>query len=66
MPPQNPLLHSLRRELRASFGDHARLSKLHALVTDNINNSYGEEKAAFIKFRQEIKDALNCRAPGIS
>jgi len=65
MMSHRPELHSLRRELRAAFGDHARLSRLHAIVTDNINNSYGEEKAALLKFRQEIKDALNCRAPGL-
>lgn len=51
----------LRRELRASMGDRNRLSKLHSTVTESINRSYGEEKAELLKFRQEIKDALNCR-----
>ena len=41
--------------------DRDKLSKLHSIVTDNINNSYGEEKQLLIQFRQEIKDALNCR-----
>lgn len=62
---QNAELHNLRRELRAAFGDHARLSKLHAVVTEQIGSAYGEEKAALLKFRQEIKDALSCRAPGL-
>jgi len=50
----------LRRELRASIDDRNKLSKLHSVVTESINNSYGEEKQMLVKFRQEIKDALNC------
>lgn len=52
---------SLRRELRASMGDRDRLSRLHSIVTDSINHAYGEEKAELLKFRQEVRDALNCR-----
>lgn len=52
---------ALRRELRAAMGDRSKLSKLHSVVTDSINNTYGEEKAELIRFRQEVKDALNCR-----
>lgn len=52
---------ALRRELRAAMGDRGKLSRLHSVVTDSINNTYGEEKAELIRFRQEIKDALNCR-----
>ena len=51
----------LRRELRASMGDRNKLSKLHSVLTDSINNAYGEEKQILLKFRQEVKDALNCR-----
>lgn len=51
----------LRKELRASMGDRGRLSKLHSVVTESINRAYGEEKAELLKFRQEVKDALNCR-----
>jgi len=51
----------LRRELRAAMGDRSKLSRLHSIVTDNINRSYGEEKILLLKFRQEIKDALECR-----
>lgn len=50
-----------RRELRASMGDRNKLSKLHSVITDNINSSYGEEKQLLLKFRQEVKDVLNCR-----
>lgn len=52
---------ALRRELRAAMGDRGRLSKLHSVITDSINHAYGEEKAELVKFRQEVKDALNCR-----
>lgn len=52
---------NLRRQLRDSMGDRAKLSKLHSVLTDSINNSYGEEKQMLLKFRQEVKDALNCR-----
>jgi BMFP domain-containing protein YqiC len=52
---------AFRRELRASMGDRNKLSKLHSVVTESINNAYGEEKEIYIKFRQEVKDALNCR-----
>lgn len=51
----------LRRELRASMGDRDKLSRLHSVVTDSINSAYGEEKQLLLKFRQEVKDALNCR-----
>lgn len=53
----------IRKELRASMGDRIRLSKLHSVITENINNAYGEEKQALLKLRQEVKDALNCRLP---
>lgn len=43
------------------MGDRDKLSKLHSVLTDSINNSYGEEKQMLIKFRQEVKDALSCR-----
>lgn len=52
---------ALRRELRTSIGDRTKLSKLHTVVTDMLNQAYGEEKTALLEFRQEIKDALNCR-----
>lgn len=51
----------LRKELRASIGDHGKLTKLHAVLTETINSAYGEERQMFSKLRQEVKDALNCR-----
>ncbi|RII26054.1 MAG: hypothetical protein CXR30_16980 [Geobacter sp.] len=64
MKSLNTTIQALRRELRASIGDRGKLSKLHTIVTESINNSYGEEKEILLQFRQEIKDALNCRVPG--
>lgn len=51
----------LHRELRSSMGDRSKLSNLHSVVTDMINSAFGEEKQILVKFRLEIKDALNCR-----
>ena len=50
-----------RRELRVSIGNREKLSKLHSVVTESINGSYGEEKEMLLQLRQEIRDALNCR-----
>jgi len=54
-------IQALRRQLRASMEDRNKLTKLHSVVTENINQAYGEEKATLVKFRQEVKDALNSR-----
>ncbi|MDD5287167.1 MAG: hypothetical protein PHD54_15060 [Desulfuromonadaceae bacterium] len=51
---------ALRRELRSAMSDRKKLTKLHSIVTESINDSYGEEKEILLKFRQEVKDALNC------
>lgn len=54
-------IKDLRRELRASMGDRNKLIKFHSVLTEYINGSYGEEKEMLLKFRQEVKDAINCR-----
>lgn len=61
MSSNNISILALRRELRSSMGDRSKLSKLHSVVTEAVNDSYGEEKELLLSFRQEIKDALNCR-----
>lgn len=63
MQALNATIKTLRRELRASMGDRNKLSKLHSEVTVNINNAYGEEKEILLKFRQEVRDALNSKMP---
>jgi len=61
MASTNIAVTNLRKQLRDSMGDRDKLSKLHSVLTESINNSYGEEKQMLIKFRQEVKDALSCR-----
>lgn len=61
MTTLNMTIKALRRELRACIGDRKKLSALHSDVTDRINQAYGEEKLLLTDFRQEVKDALNCR-----
>lgn len=43
--------------------DRGKLSKLHSVVTEAVNDAYGEEKELLLAFRKEVKDALNCRVP---
>ena len=61
MTSLNATIKALRRELRASMGDRKKMSTLHSDITEKINQAYGEEKMFLIEFRQEVKDALNCR-----
>jgi len=61
MASQTIPIQIFRRELKDSMGDRAKLSKLHSVITESINNSYGEEKALLTRMRQEVKDALSCR-----
>jgi len=63
MNSHNTSILALRRNLRASMGDRDKLSKLHSVVTEAVNDAYGEEKELLIAFRKEVKDALNCRVP---
>ena len=53
------LIDELRRKMRSYSGDRNRLLQMHALLTDNIKNTYGEEKAVFTAFRAELKDFMN-------
>lgn len=56
-------LQELRRELRASIGNRDRLAVLNSRVTALINHkdTYGEEKTALQRFRQEVREVLSCR-----
>lgn len=53
------LVLEFTKELRAAQGDRNKLLKLHSVVTDTINKSYGEEKEALTAFKTELKDFLN-------
>lgn len=63
MRDESRSVQELRRELRSASGDHDRIVKLNSLVTSIINhpNTFGDEKIALLKFRQEIKEYLNCK-----
>ena len=61
MDSRNTPILAFRRELRNSMGDRNKMSQLHSVVTESINRAYGEEKELLLNFRQEVKDALNCR-----
>lgn len=52
-------IQELRTRMRNSLDDRNRLLQLHSLITDDIKNSYGEEKVALVAFRAELKDLLN-------
>ncbi|CAH2030316.1 hypothetical protein [Trichlorobacter ammonificans] len=53
----------LRKELREAVGDYARLTKLHAVITEALNNAYGEEKRLLSELRQDVRQVLQCRVP---
>jgi len=64
MKTQTVSIDILMKELRSSMGDQKKLCELHSIVTESINNAYGLERENLRKFRQEVKDAINSRAPG--
>lgn len=55
----NAVVKELRRKIRVSSNDRNKLLQLHSLLTDNIQNSYGEERVALIELRSELKNLLN-------
>lgn len=56
-----PTIKYLRSELKASMGDRNRLTKLHSVITECINRSYGDEQEMLVEFRREVNNAINCR-----
>lgn len=52
-------IQEFRKRMRDYSDDRNRLLQLHSVLTDDIKNSYGEEKANLIAFRSELKDLLN-------
>ena len=54
-------IQALRAEFRSAMGDRGKLSKLHAKLVENVNNSYGEERMMLNKLKREVKDALTSR-----
>ncbi len=52
-------VEELRNRMRRYTDDRTKLLQLHSLLTDDIKQCHGEEKAALIAFRAELKDLLN-------
>lgn len=50
-------INELKKQMRNST-DRDKLLKMHANITDSINKTYGEEKAAFMELRTELKNLL--------
>jgi HD-GYP domain-containing protein (c-di-GMP phosphodiesterase class II) len=49
----------LRKRMRDSADNRNELLKLHSLITDNIKNSFGDERDSLTTLRTELKDLLN-------
>jgi HD-GYP domain-containing protein (c-di-GMP phosphodiesterase class II) len=51
-------IRELRIQMRSLKADRNKLVKMHSIITDNINNSFGEERVAFNELRAELKNLL--------
>ncbi|MGD0585274.1 MAG: HD domain-containing phosphohydrolase [Oryzomonas sp.] len=56
-------IRELRKQMRSPNADRNSLVKMHSVITDNINNTYGEERAALIELRTELKNLLKSLFP---
>lgn len=51
-------IRELRRQMRNPNVDRNKLVRMHSIITDNINNSFGEERMALTELRTEVKNLL--------
>lgn len=51
-------INELRKQMRNPNADRNKLVKMHSILTDNINSTYGEERAALTELRTELKNLL--------
>ncbi|KAB0664027.1 HD domain-containing protein [Oryzomonas japonica] len=51
-------IRELKKQMRSPNADRNKLVKIHSIVTDNINSTYGEERAALTELRTELKNLL--------
>ncbi|QEM67527.1 HD domain-containing protein [Geobacter sp. FeAm09] len=51
-------IRELKKLMRSPNADRTRLVKMHSIITDNINSTYGEERAALMELRSELKNLL--------
>jgi hypothetical protein len=56
-------IRELRKQMRSPHADRNKLVKMHSIITDNINNTYGEERAALTELRSELKNLLKSLFP---
>lgn len=51
-------IRELKKMMRSPNADRNKLIKMHSIITDNINSTYGEERAALVELRTELKNLL--------
>ncbi|MDR3581165.1 MAG: HD domain-containing phosphohydrolase [Oryzomonas sp.] len=56
-------IRELRNQMRNPKADRNKLIKMHSIITDNINNTFGEERAALTELRTELKNLLKSLFP---
>ncbi len=56
-------IRELRKQMRSPHADRNKLVKMHSIITDNINNTFGEERAALTELRTELKNLLKSLFP---
>jgi HD-GYP domain-containing protein (c-di-GMP phosphodiesterase class II) len=56
-------IREMRKLMRSPNVDRNKLVKMHSTITDNINNTYGEERAALSELRTELKNLLKSLFP---
>jgi HD-GYP domain-containing protein (c-di-GMP phosphodiesterase class II) len=56
-------IRELRNQIRSPKADRNKLVKMHSIITDNINKTFGEERAALTELRTELKNLLKSLFP---
>ncbi|GFE62820.1 HD-GYP domain-containing protein [Geobacter sp. AOG2] len=51
-------IREMRKQMRNPNVDRNKLVRMHSIITDNINNSFGEERLALTELRTELKNLL--------
>jgi len=51
-------IRELRKQIRNPNVDRNKLVRMHSIITDNINNTFGEERMALTELRTEVKNLL--------
>lgn len=51
-------IRELRKLMRSPNADRNKLVRMHSILTDNINSTFGEERAALTALRTDLKNLL--------